>query len=67
MRLKKLGQRIRALRNDRGMSLLQLSEDTGLSKGHLSDIENGKKNMTITTLWKILESLDINVGKLLGE
>ena len=67
MRLKKLGQRIRALRNDRGMSLLQLSEDTGLSKGHLSDIENGKKNMTITTLWKILESLDINVGKLLEE
>ena len=49
----KLGGRIRALREERGMSMSRLAERAALSKGHMSSIEAGYHAVgtrTITTL-----------------
>jgi len=45
-----IGERIHQLRVEKKMSLHELSEASGISRGHLSDIEHGKVIMTIGTL-----------------
>ena len=39
-----LGQKIAKLRRQRGLTVEKLAYESGISKGNLSDIENGKKN-----------------------
>ncbi len=65
--LKNLGKRIGALRRKRGITLEKLAYEMGISKGNLSDIENGKRDPRYTTLRAIAEGLDISVSQLLKE
>ena len=53
------GARMRALRQELGMSLAQLSEKTGIGKGNLSTIENGFAAITIETIERIAKGLDL--------
>ena len=62
-----LGTTISTLRKKKGLSLEKLAYEMDMSKGNLSDIENGIKNPTFTTLRKISEGLDIPTSKLLRE
>jgi transcriptional regulator with XRE-family HTH domain len=49
---------IKEKRKEKGISLNQLAEKTGINKGNLSKIENGHTNITIKTLKKIAKALD---------
>ena len=60
-----LGVKIAHLRHKRGLSLEKLAYESGVSKGNLSDIENGKKNPRLSTLILIAEGLEISVSSLL--
>lgn len=61
-----VGRRIRALRSARGWKLEQLAWAGGLSsKGHLSDLENGRVMPTIATLHGIAEQLGVDIIDLL--
>lgn len=62
-----LGKRISTLRKKKGITLEKLAYEMGISKGNLSDIENGKKDPRFSTLIAISEGLDINIAKLLKE
>lgn len=53
-----LGERIRQLRKERKMSLNELARASGLSRGHLSDLEHGKVVMTIGTLASLAGGLE---------
>jgi len=53
----KVGARIRALREEPGMSLVQLAKASGISKGNLSAIERGLALFTIATLARIARGL----------
>jgi transcriptional regulator with XRE-family HTH domain len=55
-----ISARIRKLRLEKGWSLDTLAGMCGLSKGYLSQIENGEKNPTIGTLTKIAFGLGID-------
>jgi len=57
--------RIRAKRLERGWTLEQLANATGLSKGYLSQIENGDKTPTLGTLTKIAFGLDMSAVSLI--
>jgi transcriptional regulator with XRE-family HTH domain len=57
--LREVGSTIREARRHSGMSLRDLAEVTGLSKGNLSKIENGG-NVTIATLYRICRMLDLH-------
>jgi transcriptional regulator with XRE-family HTH domain len=57
----RLGQKIRALRQERRMTLQELSESTGLSKPLLSQIENDQVIPPIATLLKIAKGVKVGI------
>jgi transcriptional regulator with XRE-family HTH domain len=48
-----IGERIKARRIDLGLNQEQLATKAGISKGFLSDLENGKRNVGAGTLLQI--------------
>ncbi len=63
-----LGERVRNKRLSMGKPLSKLSQETGLSVGHISEIENGiKENLQHKTLIKLSKGLDMRLMELLGE
>ncbi len=55
----KIGERIRDLRLERNMSLADLADAAGLSKGHLSSVEHGLAAITIQTVSKLAKGLEL--------
>ena len=49
----KIGQQLKQIRNEVGWSLSQASEETGVSKAMLGQIERNESSPTVATLWKI--------------
>jgi XRE family transcriptional regulator, regulator of sulfur utilization len=54
-----LGQSIKIIRNQLGLSQEELSRRTGISQTSISHIENGVKSPTKRTLKKICEVLEV--------
>ncbi len=54
----KLGKRISAIRRQKGFTSEKLAYENGISKGYLSDIENGKRLPSL----KLLETLAKGLG-----
>ncbi|NGP44769.1 helix-turn-helix domain-containing protein [Bacillaceae bacterium SIJ1] len=55
------------IRKKRGLSLDKVAELTGVSKAMLAQIEHGKSNPTVTTLWKIANGLQVSFSTFLKE
>jgi transcriptional regulator with XRE-family HTH domain len=64
--LKKLGVRIRTLRLQKGLSQLDLGVSMDNYAEQVSRIERGQLNVTICTLKKIAESLEVSLSDLLA-
>ena len=59
--LKKLGSKVRSIRNERKLSLNQMAELHGFEKAGLSRLEAGKTNITMLTLFKLSAALNVKV------
>ncbi|WP_282937764.1 helix-turn-helix domain-containing protein [Paenibacillus sp. RC67] len=60
-----LGKRVRKLRLERGLSLSELSQASGVAKSYLSTLErNIQSNPSIQLLDKIADALDISLEQL---
>jgi transcriptional regulator with XRE-family HTH domain len=59
------GDRIREIREAKRLTQDQLAERTGISKGFLSDVENGKRNISSEYLLRIANSLNASLDYLL--
>src|SRR5215469_7497844 len=59
------GDRIKEIRDARGMTQDQLADKAGISKGFLSDVENNKRNISSENLLKIANVLGASVDYLL--
>lgn len=57
-----IGQRIRALRSMRDVTLEQLASEVRLTKGQLSRIENGLVSSPVSTLTRIAAALGVEPG-----
>lgn len=57
-----IGQKIRALRTERSVTLDQLATEVGLTKGQVSKIENGKVSSPVSTLTRIAVALAVEPG-----
>ena len=55
---------IRKKREEKGYTISKLAELTKMSKGHLSRIERGQTDPTITTLLRIATALQLEVKEL---
>jgi transcriptional regulator with XRE-family HTH domain len=62
-----LGNRIYIARKDKNIKQCVLSQYLGLGQSRFSDIENGKRELSIDELYKIAEVLNVSVTWLLGE
>lgn len=62
-----IGQKIKALRGERKLTLDQLAKSSGVSKSMLSQIERGLTNPTLATVWSLTQSLQIEIAELLSD
>lgn len=62
-----VGERLRAARHERGLSLASLAAAAGVGKGSLSEIENGVRNPTLSSLYALANALDVPLSTLLAE
>ncbi len=62
-----IGQTIRVLRKEKGISQDVLSGLAGIARTHLTMIEKGKKQANFETIWKIALALDIRPSELVAK
>lgn len=62
--LKNLGQRIRKLRKEKGLTLVEIAKKTGVAQATLSRIETGTMMGTIESHEKVAEALGIGLAEL---
>jgi transcriptional regulator with XRE-family HTH domain len=60
-----VGDRIREIREELGLTLDKLAEKTGISKGFLSDVETGKRDISSEYLLKIADAVGASLDYLL--
>ena len=53
-----VGSRIKWRRNQLDMPLRELGEIVGLSASFLSDVENGKRGISVKNMWSIANTLE---------
>jgi len=61
-----LGQRVRYLRREKGMSQTALAEQVGMTFQQVQKYENGSNRISATTLVKLAEALDVTAVALLS-
>ena len=59
-----IGQTIRILRKEKGLSQEVLSGLAGIARTHLTMIENGGKQANFETIWRIALALDMRPSEL---
>jgi transcriptional regulator with XRE-family HTH domain len=60
-----LGKRIRALRQRKGWTQVEMAVHLGINRGHLSDLEMGKREIGLLMLQVVARGLDTTMDKLL--
>lgn len=63
----RVGERLRALRRERGMTMAELAEATGLTSGFLSQLERDLTSVSLSSLARICSALDVRFGDVLDE
>lgn len=58
---------LRAVRRQRGLTLEQLADQTGLTKSYLSKIERGQSTPSIAVALKVARALDVDVARLFSD
>ncbi|OYW61802.1 MAG: XRE family transcriptional regulator [Rhizobiales bacterium 12-68-15] len=61
-----LGKTIQRLRKAYNLSLSELSEQSGVAKSIISQIERNETNPTLATVWRLSQALDMTVERVLG-
>jgi len=56
---KKLGQNIKRIREKRGLSQGDISRKLNMDRGYISNLENGKRNPTLSSIKKLAEALGV--------
>ena len=62
----RLGERVRALRRERGLTLEGLARRSGVSRAMISKLERGEKNPTLVIAAKVAEGLGVSLSQLVG-
>ena len=61
-----LGKTIQRLRKAYNLSLGELSEQSGVAKSIISQIERNETNPTLATIWRLAQALDVSIDRVLG-
>lgn len=61
----KLGNNLKRIRTQKGISQGDISRKLNMDRAYISGIENGKRNPTLSNIEKIAKALDVSVDELL--
>lgn len=61
----KFGENMKKIRTEKGMSQGDICRALGLDRGYISNVENGKQNLTISTMEKFAKVLGVSIDQLL--
>jgi len=64
--IKTVGEKIRTLRKQQGLTLTDLAKKTSRSVSLLSQIENGHVSPSFSSMQTIADALEINLGQIVG-
>jgi len=64
--LLKIGDNIRTVRKQRGYSQEEFADIVGFSRSYYTEIETGKRNISVLNLTKILKALNVNPNEIIG-
>ena len=64
--LLKIGVNIRTVRKQRGYSQEEFADIVGFSRSYYTEIETGKRNISVLNLIKIMKTLNINPNEIIG-
>ena len=60
-----LGKTVQRLRKANNLSLSDLSEQSGVAKSIISQIERNETNPTLATIWRLAQALDVSIERAL--
>jgi transcriptional regulator with XRE-family HTH domain len=63
--LKRFGERLRQLRQAKHLTQEELAAKVGFSRSYYTEIETGKRNVSLLNLWKLAVCLDVSLHNLL--
>jgi transcriptional regulator with XRE-family HTH domain len=63
---KLVGDNVRRIRNEAGMTQEQLAERSGFTQQYVSDLERGRRNPTVVSLFELAQALGTTPVKLLS-
>ncbi|MFK8250794.1 helix-turn-helix domain-containing protein [Ancylobacter terrae] len=61
-----LGRTVQRLRKAYNLSLSELSEQSGVAKSIISQIERNETNPTLATVWRLSQALDMSIERFLA-
>jgi len=61
----KLGRNLKRIRTSKGISQGDIARSLEVSRGFVSNIENGKTNPTLTTIAKLAKAVGVSINELL--
>lgn len=64
--LQTLGQTIRSLRRERGLSQEALADLAEIDRSYMSSVERGLRNISVLNIARIAKALDVPIRDLLG-
>ena len=56
----KVGQRIKGLRHELGISQEALGNKAGVDRTYVTDVENGRRNVSVEILEKLIAALEVS-------
>lgn len=62
-----LGKTVQRLRKAYNLSLSELSEQSGVAKSIISQIERNETNPTLATIWRLSQALDVSIERVLQD
>src|SRR5262245_34235002 len=63
----RIGPRLREARRRKGLTIDRLAQETGLTKGFLSQVERDLANTSVSSLLRICEALGLRGGELFAD
>jgi transcriptional regulator with XRE-family HTH domain len=55
-----VGRNVQRIRQRRGLTQEELSEKAGFTQQYISDLENGRRNPTVVTLYELAMALGVS-------
>ena len=54
-----VGRNLKRIRVERGLTQEELTERSGFSQQYISDMERGRRNPTIVSLWELAQAIGV--------